>query len=137
MNLNEFYEYFRIDYVKYYICNLDLFDNIYIDDSNLVINKSLTQNNNYNDTISPNQNVEGADDDESQVYTEEELKRKAVVLSKLKTIKSKYVLKTKEYNIEKLEELHATVTRTMQSHYKSALSLEILLDILEAHANGL
>ena len=39
--------------------------------------------------------VEGADDDESQVYTEEELKRKAVVLSKLKTIKSKYVLKTK------------------------------------------
>jgi hypothetical protein len=48
INLNEFYEYFRIDYVKYYICNLDLFDNIYIDDSNLVINKSLTQNNNYN-----------------------------------------------------------------------------------------
>ena len=56
---------------------------------------------------------------------------------RLKTIKSKYVLKTKEYNIEKLEELHATVTRTMQSYYKSALSLEILLDILEAHANGL
>ena len=99
--------------------------------------EDTTQNNNFNDTISPNQNVEGADDDESQVYTEEELKRKAVVLSKLKTIKSKYVLKTKEYNIEKLEELHATVTRTMQSYYKSALSLEILLDILEAHANGL
>lgn len=48
INLNQFYEYYRIDFVKYYICNLDLVDNIYIDESNLVINKSLTENNNYN-----------------------------------------------------------------------------------------
>ena len=57
--------------------------------------------------------------------------------SRMNKLQAKYVFKTQGYTVDDLEELHARLTRTMNSYYASQLKFDMLMDELETYANNL
>ena len=54
---------------------------------------------------------------------------------RLTSLKTTLVEKTKRWNIDRFEEVHARITRTIEPYYASILSLGVLLDQLESVVN--